>query len=130
MVTERLNLSTTAAQIGIWDWDIQKHQLVWDDRMYKLYGVKKEEFPVAYEPWLNGVHPDDRDFSNEVSQQALHGEKEYDTEFRVLWPDESVHWLKANGQVFRDENGQAIRMVGVNYEITERKRLEESLREE
>ncbi len=128
-LTERLGLATRSAQIGIWDWDNRENQLVWDDQMYKLYGVKKEEFPVDYDAWLNGVHPDDRDLSNEIFQQALHGEKKYDTEFRVLWPDGCVHWLRANAQVFRDENGQAIRMVGVNYDITERKRAEEALRE-
>jgi PAS domain S-box-containing protein len=128
-ITERLALATRSAQIGIWDWDIQKNRLVWDDQMYKLYGVKKEEFPLAYEAWLNGVHPDDRDLSNEVSRQALHGEKEYDTEFRILWPDGSVHWLKAGGQVFRDEKGTPMRMVGVNYDITEHKMAEKDLRE-
>jgi PAS domain S-box-containing protein len=126
---ERLDLATAAAEIGIWDWDIQTNQLVWDKRMYELYGITPAEFPGAYQAWLNGIHPDDREASNEISQQAVRGEKEYDTEFRVLWPDGSVHWLKANGQVFRNEHGQATRMVGVNYEITGRKRLEESLRE-
>jgi PAS domain S-box-containing protein len=126
-LAERLNLATKAAQMGIWDWDIQKDKLIWDDQMYKLYGVNKEEFPVAYEAWLNGVHPDDRDFSNEISQQAVRGEKEYDTEFRVVWRDGTVHWLKANGQVFRNENSEPIRMVGVNYDITERKLASEEI---
>lgn len=93
--------------MGIWDWDIRNDQLVWDDRMYKLYGLQPDTFGGAYEAWLNGVHPDDRASSNEASQMALHGEKEYDTEFRVLWPDGSIHWLKANGQVFRDQEGKS-----------------------
>jgi PAS domain S-box-containing protein len=120
-LAERLNLATHAAQLGIWDWDIQRNELVWDDRMYTLYGLKPGEFGGAYEAWLNGVHPDDRASSNEESQQAVRGEKEYDTEFRVLWPDGSIHWLKANGQVFRDEKGNPLRMVGVNYDITKHK---------
>ena len=89
---ERLNLATHAAQMGIWDWDIQKNELVWDDQMYRLYGLKPNDFGGAYEAWLNGVHPDDRAASNEVSQQAVRGEKEYDTEFRVVWPDGTVRW--------------------------------------
>jgi len=128
-LTERLNLATHAAQMGIWDWDIQKNELVWDDQMYRLYGLKPNDFGGAYEAWLNGVHPDDRAASNEVSQQAVRGEKEYDTEFRVVWPDGSIHWLKANGQVFRDEEGKPIRMVGVNYDITARKQTETKLSE-
>lgn len=125
---ERLDLATRAARMGIWDWDIQKNELVWEEEMYPLYGLRHGEFQGAYEAWLNGLHPDDRTFSNEISAQAVRGEREYDTEFRVLWPDGSVHWLKANGQVFRDEAGRPVRMVGVNYDITERKRMEEGLR--
>ncbi len=128
-LTERLDLATHSAQMGIWDWDIQKNQLIWDDQMFMLYGVNKEEFREAYETWLYGIHPDDRDRSNEVSQKAVNGEGEYDTEFRVVWPDGSVHWLKADGQVFRDETGQAIRMVGLNYDITEQKQTEKMLRQ-
>ncbi|MDD5361424.1 MAG: PAS domain S-box protein [Ignavibacteria bacterium] len=126
-LTERFNLATEAAQIGVWDWDIRGDNLLWDNRMYELYGINKEVFPEAYNAWLNGIHPDDRESSNEFSQKAIKGDIDYDTEFRVLWPDGSVHWLKANGKVFRDEKGVALRMVGINYEITERKQAEESL---
>ncbi len=126
-IAERLNLATQSARMGIWDWDIVKNEIVWDDQMYALYGLKPGEFGGAYEAWQRGVHPDDRDAGNEVSAAAVRGEREYDTEFRVLWPDGSVHWLKANGQVFRDEQGTPLRMVGVNYDITERKQIEEAL---
>ncbi|HNC09506.1 MAG TPA: PAS domain S-box protein, partial [Anaerolineales bacterium] len=128
-LAERLDLATRSAQIGIWDWDIVKNEIVWDDQMYALYGLQPGEFGGAYEAWLHGVHPDDRETSNDVSAAAVRGEREYDTEFRVVWPDGSVHWLKANGEVFRNELGNPIRMVGVNYDVTERKRLEENFRE-
>lgn len=128
-LAERLNLATRASQIGIWDWDIQKNILVWDEQMYALYGLQPGEFGGAYEAWLNGVHPDDRESSNLVSARAVRGEGDYDTEFRVVWPDGTVHWLKAAGQVFRDEQGTPVRMVGVNYDITPRKRAEEELQE-
>jgi PAS domain S-box-containing protein len=126
-IAKRLSLATSSAGMGIWDWDIQKNELAWDGQMYALYGLEPGEFGGAYEAWLNGVHPDDRDPSNEVSQQAVRGEREYDTEFRVVRPDGSVHWLKAKGEVFRDEHSQPLRMVGVNYDITERKQAEEAL---
>lgn len=125
---ERLNLATDAANMGIWDWDIQKNELVWDQQMYTLYGVKPESFGGAYEAWLNGIHPDDRETSEQASEQALKGATPYDTEFRVLWPDGTVRWLKTDGQVFWDEQGKPIRMLGVNYDITERKQAEEKLR--
>ena len=124
---ERFDLATRAARAGVWDWDIQKNELLWDDRMYELYGVKREDFAGAYEAWLKGVHPDDRASSNEISEQARRGEREYDTEFRVVWPDGTVRHLKAYAQVVRDSDGKPLRMTGINYDITERKRAEERL---
>jgi PAS domain S-box-containing protein len=124
---ERLNLATRSAGIGIWDWDIQKNELVWDERMYQLYGIREEDFSGAYEAWLSGVHPDDRLLSDRISKQALEGDIDYDTEFRVIWPDGSIHNLKANGDVIRDAQGKPVRMIGVNYDITESKRAEQQI---
>jgi PAS domain S-box-containing protein len=129
LLNERISTATKASQVGIWDWDIRNNLLDWDEQMYALYGLNKTEFKVAYEAWLNGLHPDDRDFCHEETNRALSGEKDYDTEFRVIWPNGSTHWLKAAGQVFFDENNSPIRMVGVNYDITERKQIEKTLQE-
>lgn len=128
-LAERLNLATQSAEIGIWDWDIQNNKLIWDDQMIALYGLQPGEFKGAYEAWLNGLHPDDRELSNSISESAVRGEREYNTEFRVLWPDGSVHWLKADGRVYRNDKGTAVRMIGVNYDITDRKLSEQKLRE-
>jgi PAS domain S-box-containing protein len=124
---DRLELATHSSSIGIWDWDVVNNELLWDDQMFRLYGITKDQFPGAYEAWLNGVHPDDRQSGDENSRLAIEGIKEFDTEFRVLWPDGSIHWLKANGKVFRNDKGEAIRMVGVNYDITKRKDIENEL---
>ncbi|MBK7317349.1 PAS domain S-box protein [Candidatus Villigracilis affinis] len=123
-MNERFSLAALAAHLGVWDWDIQKDELVWDDGMYELYGVKREDFVGAYEAWLKGIHPDDRAPSDKISQQARRGEREYDTEFRVIWPDGSIHYLKAYGQFVRDADGKPLRMTGVNYDITASKQAE------
>ncbi|NOU46675.1 MAG: PAS domain S-box protein [Bacteroidales bacterium] len=127
-MNERFRLATSAARLGVWDWDIQKNELVWDDGMYTLYGIKKEEFAGAYEAWLNGLHPEDRNNSEEMSRLARRGEREYDTEFRVVWPDGSIHYLKAFGQIVRDSDGNPFRMTGINFDITERKLADEATR--
>ncbi len=129
-MNERFSLASRAARLGVWDWDIQKNELLWDDGMYALYGVTRADFAGAYEAWLQGIHPDDRAMSDEISKQAQHGEREYDTEFRVVWPDGSVHFLKAYGKFVRDAEGNPLRMTGINFDITERKLTEESLRRE
>jgi PAS domain S-box-containing protein len=115
---ERLSLALHSAGAGVWDWDIINDRLVWDDQMYRLYGVKKENFAGAYQAWLKGIHPDDAARSNEVSERSRRGEIEYDTEFRVIWPDGSLHYLKAYGQFERDQDGKPVRMIGINYDVT------------
>lgn len=123
-LTNRLELATKAGKIGVWDWDVVKNELVWDDMMYKLYGIKKEDFSGAYEAWQNGLHPDDKKRGDEEIKLALEGKKAFDTSFRVIWPDKSVHDIRAFGFVQRDEKRRPIKMTGVNWEITQEKQLE------
>jgi PAS domain S-box-containing protein len=126
-MNERFSLATNAARLGVWDLDLRGNELLWDDRMYELYGIKKEDFTGAYEAWLQAVHPDDRARCDEISKLAQRGEREYDTEFRVVWPDGTVHYLKAYGQMVRDEEGRPLRMTGINFDVTERKEAEEKI---
>jgi len=128
-LNERISTATRVSEVGIWDWDIKNNVLAWDDQMYALYGLRKDEFTGAFEAWLNGLHPDDKEFGENETRLALLGEKEYDTEFRVVWPDGTVHVEKAKGEVFRNESGEPVRMLGINYDITEQKRKDEKIRE-
>jgi two-component system, cell cycle sensor histidine kinase and response regulator CckA len=126
-LAERLELATSAAPIGVWDWNILKNELVWDDRMFALYHLKNEEFGGAYDAWLARVHPDDRARCDETIRQALCKERAYDIEFRICCPNGAVRVIKADGQVKWNADGTPLRMTGVNYDITERKQAEEAL---
>ncbi len=123
---ERLTLATAYTGIGIWDWDISRNILTWDETMYGLYGVNREQFCGAYEAWIHGIHPDDREFAKEASRLALADEKDYDTEFRVVWHDQSIHYLAARGIIQRDKDENPIRMIGVNWDITREKEHEKT----
>jgi len=124
---ERLALATRAGGVGIWDWDIVRNHLVWDDQMFRLYGISNDTFDGAYEAWLRGLHPNARVAAESAMQAALRGEKEYDTEFQVVWPNGEVRTLKANGSVFRDASGNPVRMIGTNWDITESRRVAQEL---
>ncbi|TXE06605.1 PAS domain S-box protein [Gelidibacter salicanalis] len=123
-LTERMTLATKAAKLGIWDWDIVKDTMTWDDRMYELYGIERKEFFSALSDWGNCIHPDDYEKANKDSKDALAGIRDYEPEFRVVWPDKSVHYLKGNAVVICDATGKPVRMIGLNFDITEKKRLE------
>jgi len=126
-ITTRLELATRAGKVGVWDYDLVHNSLLWDAQMYALYGIKKESFVGAYETWIAGLHPDDVVRGNEEIQMAIRGEKDFDTEFRVVWPDGSIHTIRAIANVQRDENGHALNIIGTNWEITQQKEIEASL---
>ncbi|MEO7273988.1 MAG: PAS domain-containing protein [Vicinamibacterales bacterium] len=127
ILLERLRLATRAGRVAVWDWDVIQNRLQWDDAMYELYGVSREQFSGAYEAWAQGLHPDDAVRMHEEIRLALSGERAYDTTFRVRLPDRSVRYIQANATVLRDASGAATRMLGTNWDITSRKRAEEEL---
>ena len=127
LLSTHLSLATVAGGIGIWDYDIVNNAMLWDDQMYALYGIKEGNFGGVYETWRAGLHPDDAEQGDREVQMAIRGEKEFDTEFRVIWPDQSVHTIKALAITKRDESGQALNMVGTNWDITDQKNAEEAL---
>ncbi|MEO8594575.1 MAG: PAS domain S-box protein, partial [Candidatus Solibacter sp.] len=127
--TDRLTLAARAGGVGIWDYDVVNNRLVWDDQMLRLYGITPEQFGGAYEAWQAGVHPEDRQRGHEEIQLALQGMKDFNTEFRVLWPDGSIHAIRALALVQRDESGQPLHLIGTNWDITAQKQAADELRE-
>jgi PAS domain S-box-containing protein len=120
----RLQTSLSASKIGVWDWDTVNNILLWDDIMYELYGTSKEKFAEAYESWQAGVHPDDIIKSNQNVHLALSGSKEFDTEFRIVWSDGTVRHIKGMASIERNSEGQPLRMIGTNWDITKEKEAE------
>ncbi|MDM8520469.1 PAS domain S-box protein [Anaerolineales bacterium HSG6] len=128
-VNQRMTLAADSAEIGVWDADIIKNELWWDDWMFRLFGVDSKDFKGTYEDWARCTHPDDLARVNEEMEQALRGEKDFNTEYRIIWPNGTVRHLKVSAVVVRDDNGNPIRITGINYDITKRKQAETALRE-
>ncbi len=127
---QRFELAASAAGAGVWDWDLLTGGMVWDDRMLKLYGETRGSFVATVEAWKNGLHPDDVVQAIKECEAALRGEQPFNTEFRLLLKNGTVKYIKADGLVIRDNEGRPIRMIGLNIDITERKRVEMLLRDE
>lgn len=117
-VSQRLTIATNAAGVGIWEYNIPENCLIWDDNMYKLYGVKKEDFLGVYDAWETTIHPEDKERSQKEVEMAIKGEKEFNTEFRVVWPNGKVHTIKAEAIVQRDVKGTPLKMIGINWDIS------------
>jgi len=123
-LTTRLQLATKSADMGIWEWDIQNGHLDWDDGMHQLYNISNLLFGSVYDGWISRIHAEDRQRVDEEIQTAVNGEKKYETEFRIVWPDGSIHTIKATGIVEKGTEGRPDLMTGANWDITEQKNAE------
>ena len=118
-VENRLSLATHAAGIGIWDWNLQTMEMVWDDSMFELYHITREDFSNAVDAWENALHPEDRQRAEHEIQEALNNSKPFDTQFRIIWPNGEVRYIKATAKVFFDDKGVPLSMLGTNRDVTE-----------
>ena len=116
---QRMQLATDSAHLAVWDWDLQTGTMLWDDEMFTLYGTTREEVRGTVQDWKDGLHPEDLERAIARCEAAIKGEAPFDTEFRVRHKDGTVLWLKANATVLRDPEGNPVRMVGVNRDVTD-----------
>jgi signal transduction histidine kinase len=116
---DRLSLAVHAAGIGIWDWNLQTKQMVWDESMFELYHMKRENFSNAVDAWEKSLHPDDRQRAEHEIEEALNNIKPFNSEFRIVWPNGNVRHIKAVAKVFFSDDGKALRMLGTNIDISE-----------
>jgi len=121
---ERYALAQRAANIGSWDWDINTSALVWSEQIEPIFGFGRGEFSATYEAFLECVHPEDCQRVIDAVNACVEEGKDYAIEHRIVWPDQTVRWVSEIGNVIRDKNGKAVRMLGVVQDITERKDAE------
>jgi PAS domain S-box-containing protein len=125
--TDQLGLATRAGRVGIWNYNIEKETEEWDDQMYRLYQATREEFPGGEKAWAKRIHPDDVAMQKSEVMKAVAGEKDYDSEFRIVWPDRSIHNIRAMSMLKKDQDGKPTNLVGTNWDITGQKETENEL---
>jgi diguanylate cyclase (GGDEF)-like protein/PAS domain S-box-containing protein len=123
----RLVEAQRISQVGSYDFEIASNTNTWSDQLYRIYGREPQSFMASYDVFLELLHPDDREHVQAVHQRALETLQPFEMEERIIWPDGQVRTLASWGEVVPDESGRPARMVGICWDITERRAIEEQL---
>jgi PAS domain S-box-containing protein len=122
-----LRLVLDAGEIGGWEWDIGTGVVRWSENLERIHGLAPGSFGNTFESYQAMVHPGDRERVMGALRSCIEGRASYDLEFRSAESAGGVRWMQAKGRVLAGEKGEAYRMIGVCWDITKRKRAEESL---
>jgi PAS domain S-box-containing protein len=124
---EDLSLALRAADMGWWEWDLPDGEIRWSRGHEDSHGG--DSAPLSYAEYLRTVHEDDRDRMDTLIHDAIERRGSYDTEFRTIWPDGSVHWMYGVGRVFCDDDGTPVRLAGVARLIDDERAAREAIAE-
>ncbi len=123
---EQLRVAAMAAEIGIWTWVPGTGSVGVSANWRRLFGVAPNA-QVTFDTWRNALHPEDRDRAVRELHAASDEHREFNCEYRVVWPDGTIRWIVDRGRASYDDNGRAVGMAGINLDITQRKQAEEAL---
>ena len=126
---ERLRAALAASRTGTFRWNIQTGDIFWDENMYGLFGLQEPQVLQRMDESLALVHPEDRQFVQTALERSRDEGRDIEVEFRVIWPDGSIHWILNKGKSFLDSEGKPVAMTGACVDITRRKRAEQALEE-
>ena len=121
---QRRSIALTAGEMGSWEVDIPSGNIEWDEGPYRIFDVDRASFTPTVERVEAMMHPEDRD-RNSLATVVASGQDRFQLEFRIIRPSGEVRWCYGAGVIARDEDGTAVRVIGVTVDITERKRAEE-----
>ena len=124
----RLSTALRTTNVGVWEWDMRTNEAYWSDENYLVMGLEPGSVESKYENWAKCLHPEDLPAAEAKVTEAVNSKSELNIEFRVVWPDGSIHWINDIGSMLVDEDtGQPLGMYGIQMDITERKQAEEDI---
>jgi PAS domain S-box-containing protein len=126
LLSERLSLATAIAKVGVWEWELASKMSIWDATMFEIYGFAPE-VPLPYEKWSAAVLPEDLPGAQSNLQKTIEEKTPGSAEFRIILPDGRVRNISVIQKAILDDQGKVSRLIGVNMDITERKRAEDAL---
>ncbi|WP_445926045.1 PAS domain-containing protein, partial [Leptodesmis sp.] len=126
---ERLRLALDAIGIGVWQVDLRTGEQIWLQQSEAIWGFAPGMFDSTMESCLSRIHPNDQDYVQQAYQDAWQT-GQYQVEYRIVLPDQSIRWLSNRAQVFYDAAGQPTCMIGIALDVTDRKQAEINLQEQ
>ncbi len=126
---KRLELAHRAANAGVWDWNIKTGEISWTAKMFELFGLNLKDKVTSFAIWESVLHPQDKEMAKAYIEKSLKNHSFLNNEYRIVMPDGEIRWINALGEGEYDGQGNPLTMSGICIDITERKEMEESLRE-
>ncbi|MCW3053255.1 MAG: hypothetical protein JWN14_2425 [Chthonomonadales bacterium] len=125
---ERQRLAVEGAEIGTWHWDLPSHTQIWSDKCKEMFRFPLDR-EVGYETFQARIHPEDRERVAVEVAQAIAQKSDIANEYRIVWPDDSIHWISARGRCYCDAEGNATRFEGIVQNVDLRRDAEEAARQ-
>ncbi|WP_413166703.1 PAS domain S-box protein [Capilliphycus salinus ALCB114379] len=128
--SQQLRMALSAAQMGMWDWNLVTGEIEWSPEHEQLFGLTPGSFDGKYETFDGCIHPEDRPGINQAVERSLNNKIPYYHEYRIIWPDGNIHWIEGRGQTVYDAEDQPVRMIGTIMAIDQRKQAETLLHQQ
>jgi PAS domain S-box-containing protein len=125
---DRLAFAQDAGKIGAFEWDAASGKIFWTTELEHIYGIGPGEFGGFHESWMKWIHPEDLDQTISAARNVLAGESELNHQFRIITKDRDTRWILARGKMVQDSEGNNIKFIGINIDLTEQKSTEQKLR--
>ncbi|MBL7858565.1 MAG: PAS domain-containing protein [Cyclobacteriaceae bacterium] len=119
----KLKIALQAASMGVWEWNIRTNVVTWSDQVHEIFGRTPETFDGSFEAYVNLIYPEDKDHVLKTIQHSLTNKESYFIQHRIMWPDGTIHWMEALGNVILDRNGNPVKMTGSAQDITLNKKI-------
>jgi PAS domain S-box-containing protein len=127
---ERLLLASHLLNFGVWEFEFSNSRLIWDNKMYEIYGVAKEHFFHTIEDFRKRVHPEDLPGADEAMKNIVHATEPLFAQFRIIRPDGEIRIIKGNVTCIRDAAKQPIRLIGINHDITDQQKIQSKIQDQ
>lgn len=119
ILLERFQFATRAGHFGVWEYDLKNDALIWDDSMFKLYGIDQRDFKGNHDAWKQTLHPDDLNRVTKERKDALANENNFNSVFRVVTPFSEVRYIECQAVIIRQADTTPLKMIGLNKDVTE-----------